>query len=114
MLVLLQAVLAIPNAVVATLLVLDRWKSGNRANEGLARPLGSVLLSTLMLLFAVALAALSFWNYRHPPVQSPLTIERTVQVPCSINQQQTGTATARGKGAVAHSGNGDVINQPKQ
>jgi len=72
-------------------------------------------IAAILVVGAVVSAGFAVWIYDHPPKPQIVTVEKIVekqvQIPCPTTQQITGNARAHGKGAIAHSGNGDTINQ---
>ena len=108
--------IGLPQGLVAVRQLYAGWKRREKElREGvvIADKGGPVLIS-LALLFCMVLAVwLGAWMYFDKPLRpttNTVVTEKVVQklVPCPLTQQKTGPATARGRSAIAHSGNNDT------
>jgi hypothetical protein len=100
----------IPQALAAIVFLWDRFF--NKKPRGQTHsPNFSLLMAVLLVLGFGATAGSLVYIHDHPQIKT-VTVEKVVTVdkpiPCPTSQQKNGPATARGKIAIAHSGNNDT------
>jgi hypothetical protein len=102
-------VLAIPQGIIG-LAQLFSWNKQKKSGNALTLSKNPTIQATILMLAAFLMVFSGFWLWYHPLkatiIEKPVTIEK--QIPCPIIQQKNGPATARGKIAIAHSGNNDT------
>lgn len=113
--------IGLPQGFVAVRELYMAWKRHEKElrDGAVASGKGSPVLASLSLLVCVVVAVwLGAWMYFDKPLR-PVTktavSEKVVEkiVPCPLTQQKTGPATARGRSAIAHSGNNDTYGKPQ-
>jgi hypothetical protein len=103
-------VLGIPQGIIGAV-QLFRWnkRRQSEATEAI-REQSPTVQACILILIAFLMMFCGFWLWYHPVKPKIATVEKIVEkpIPCPITQQKTGSATARGHVAIAHSGNGDT------
>ncbi len=101
-------ILAVPQALAAAMFITD-WVEGPKTGRAKMSLFRRSLAFIIVLGFGVT-CIFGVWLYDHPI--KLVTVVKPVPVPCLASTQKNGPATARGTGAIAHSGNGDNYNTP--
>jgi hypothetical protein len=94
--------------------LVDRSQKRKLEKEGtpVLSKFNPLLISILLFIGTAATIAFATWMFVAKPLRPKIqTVEQKIYVdkpiPCPPSEQKNGTATARGKQAIAHSGNGD-------